>query len=421
MLLLFCLSVSIIFIRRENLVVPLVVAMCFLPADISIKVATLDFYALRIVAIIGLLKVLFSEQHEPIKTNTIDYLFIGYNVLGSVIYIIASQNFTGAVINRSGVLVDTVILYIVLRNSVQSKESIHVLIKTFVVCILLLLPFVIFEFFSARNLFSILGRDSIAIRNGEIRVACTFSHSILFGSFAAALLPVMWAQYKISKSNAALLCALCCLFYVYASSSSGPVIVAAAAIFFLLFFPWKHYSSTLAWFMAGAVLFIHFVRESPFWHFIYVRITVNPSSTGYHRYMLVNAAIKEFSEWWLLGYGDSGPRWHIDYWPYTHATFTDVTNHYLLEGVRGGIFTMILLIALCIKSMQALARHSLAQEDLNEQWLWWGFTVMMICHCITFLSVAYFGQITMLYTLTVALAAYAYHKQRTDTVDESVV
>jgi len=40
------------------------------------------------------------------------------------------------------------------------------------------LPFVIVEFFTAKNLFSIVGRSAISIRHGEIRAAATFSHAL---------------------------------------------------------------------------------------------------------------------------------------------------------------------------------------------------------------------------------------------------
>ena len=122
--------------------------------------------------------------------------------------------------------------------------------------------------------------------------------------------------------------------------------------------------------------------------------------------MLTEAAIKEFWNWWLLGYGDRGLDWHIKYWPWTHAAFTDVTNHYLLEGVRGGFFTMALLILLCIKVVKILGTYAINQKTKSDQWLWWGWMTMMVTHCVTFLSVAYFGQITMLLYLTIAVAAY---------------
>jgi hypothetical protein len=139
---------------------------------------------------------------------------------------------------------------------------------------------------------------------------------------------------------------------------------------------------------------------------------VKASSAGLHRYLLVEAAIKDFWDWWLIGYGDLGPQWHLKYWPYTHAHFTDVTNQYLAEGVRGGFFTMVLFIVLCFMVIKTLGLFSMSQNDVGDQWLWWGFMVMMIVHCITFLSVTYFGQINMLLYLNIAVAGFAYGELR---------
>jgi len=408
MVFLFLLSMGVLFVKREHVVVPLIIAMCFLPADISIKIATLDFYAVRVVALISLLKMFIGHDYGRIRANKIDRLFFLYNVLGSIIYIIASHHKLGAFIYKSGTFVDSILLYIVLRNAIYSKDSLRLIIKTFSICVIILLPFTIFEFYSANNLFSILGRSAISMRDGEVRAAATFSHSILFGSFSAAIIPILWADYNIQKKKVTLLSIFSCLFFVFASSSSGPIVSLMGVVFFLIFFRWKQYAALLARFMLLMALAIHFIREKPLWHLIYVRLSIKVSSTGLHRYVLMEAAVKEFWNWWLLGYGDISPEWHIKYWSYTHAKFTDVTNHYLLEGVRGGFFTMLLFILLCYRVIKILGAYSNSQKKVEDQWLWWGFNVMMIAHCITFLSVAYFGQITMLLYLTIAIAAFAY-------------
>ena len=386
--------------------------MCFLPSDISIDLGPLHLYGVRLLALFGFVKILVGSKKHNFHWNKIDKLFLSYIVLGSVIYVIASINTVGAVIWKCGAFVDSVILYYVLRHAIQTKEDVELIIKTFCYCVIVLLPFAMFEFFSARNLFSFLGRSAIAIRDGEIRAATTFSHAILFGSFAAALIPMLWGGYKASKSKLLLFAIGCCLFFVVACSSSGPLIALAGSICLLFFFKWKQHSSLLGKLTLFTAIFVHLVRERPLWHFIYIRVSIKASSTGLHRYLLTDAAVKEFWDWWLLGYGDIGPQWHLKYWSYIDAPATDVTNHYLLEGVRGGFFTMVLFVYLCYTSVRVLGRYSLSQDLVGDQWLWWGFAVMMIAHCLTFLSVAYFGQITMLLYLTIAVASFAYDQMQ---------
>jgi hypothetical protein len=402
------LCVVILTIRKDRMIAPFIIAMCFLPADLSYKLGTLDFRAIRVLAVVGAFRVLIVSNEASLKFNKIDKLFIAYNIVGAVIYIVASQSHMGAFVYKGGVCIDTIILYIVFRNLLQSIDVIESIGKIFAMCVLFLLPFIFSEYFSAHNLFSIVGREAISIRNGEVRATGTFNHAILFGSFAVALIPVIWSSYKIERKNFYLFAVLSCLFFVFACSSSGPLVALAGVFFFLSFFKWKRYSPLLAKLILFLAIFIHVVRERELWHFLYVRIAVKASSTGYHRFLLVDAAVKEFKNWWLFGYGDLGPQWHTKYWPRNHAHFTDITNHYLLEGVRGGFFTMVLFILLCFFCIKTLGGLAVRQDSVEYQRLWWGFTVMMIAHCISFLSVAYFGQITMLLYLTIAIAAYAY-------------
>lgn len=110
----------------------------------------------------------------------------------------------------------------------------------------------------------------------------------------------------------------------------------------------------------------------------------------------------------VIGLWKPLPQWHIKYWPWAHATFTDITNQYVLAGVKGGLITMSLFIILCYQSVKSLGRSALIQETVENQKLYWGVTVMMVVHCISFLSVSYFGQITMLFYLTIAIAAMAF-------------
>lgn len=405
--LLFSLSVAVIAIKKKYIIVPFIIAMCFLPADKSILIGSLNFKALRILALVGFIKVYFVD-YTKLKLNTIDKLFIFYFLSGAIIYIMASQHRFEAFLWKGGVFIDSVMLYFVFRHSIKSKESIDLILKTFFWCVLGLLPFVVFEFFYTHNLFSVLGRSAIVIRNGEIRAAATFSHSILFGSFAAAIFPILWADFTIKKSLLKSIAILSCIFFVYACSSSGPIVALAVGICFLFFFRWKQKSIFLAWSLLFTAIFIHLVRVKSIWHFLYLRLPLKSSSTGFHRYLLTEAATKEFPNWWLLGYGDFGPQWHLKYWPWTHAHFTDVTNHYILEGVRGGLLTMLIFMALCYMATKTLGKFSISQGTNQEQRIWWGFTVMMFVHCVTFLSVAYFGQITMLLFLSIAISSYAY-------------
>ncbi len=408
MLLVIILCASILFVSKKYMIVPFIVGMCFIPSDKSIQIASLDFQVLRIIALFSLLRVSTDNSIRNVRINTIDRLFFSYHILGAIIYIIASTNLLATSIYKCGQLVDSIAIYLTFRSIIQNKETILAASKTLALCILFLTPFTIYEYFAATNLFSILGRESIAMRDGEIRAACTFNHSILFGSFAASCFPIIWGYYSQNKNKFYIIHIISAIFFVIASSSSGPLASLLLAIIILILFRWKIHIKKFYYLFIILMLFIHFAREKPIWHFIFIRLSLKSSSTGYHRYNLIEAAIKEFDKWWLFGYGNRGPDWHTKYWSWASADFTDVTNHYLLEGVRGGFFTMALFIILCYISIKSLGSYAIHKTTSQEQWFWWGWTVALIAHCSSMLSVGYWGQITMFLYLNFAVASYVY-------------
>lgn len=410
-ILLIILCVSICVIQKQRMIIPIVIAICFMPADISFKIATLDFSTLRVLVFTGFLRLIFSSEKGQITLNKIDYLFIIYQVLGSIIYILASDPKINATIFKAGNLFDSLLLYYILRHIIKDENDIELFVKTCSFSILFLLPFAAYEYYSATNLFSILGRSSISMRDGEVRVACTFSHAILFGSFAAAVTPLLITANELRKKILGKIAILSCFFYTFVCGSSGPLIAMAAGLFYTFFFRWKKYGRHLYWLTLSIAFFIHFAGNGSLWGFIYTRLSFG-SSTGYHRFLIVDSAIKEFSEWWLLGYGNHAPQWHSKYWPWAHATFTDITNQYILVGVRGGLITMILFIILCYQAVKSTGRCAITQTTIEKQRLYWGITVTILVHCISFLSVSYFGQITMLFYLSIALAALSLEKTK---------
>jgi hypothetical protein len=82
----------------------------------------------------------------------------------------------------------------------------------------------------------------------------------------------------------------------------------------------------------------------------------------------------------------------------------DVTNQYVLEGVRGGLLTLCLFIAIIV----------IAFRDVGELWrlqtknpyrlaISWVLGVSLFVHCMNFIGVSYFGQIWILWYLLLAI------------------
>jgi hypothetical protein len=102
-----------------------------------------------------------------------------------------------------------------------------------------------------------------------------------------------------------------------------------------------------------------------------------------------------FGEWWLLG-TPSTAQWG--------RQLFDVTNHFILEGVRGGLISMVLFIATLALSFRAIGiiwrRHA---ADVYRERMAWALGVALFIHCMNFIAVSYFGQIIVVWYLHLAV------------------
>ena len=84
----------------------------------------------------------------------------------------------------------------------------------------------------------------------------------------------------------------------------------------------------------------------------------------------------------------------------------DVTNQYILEGVRGGIWAMLALVVAIVLALRACGfwlRRLPAGS--REHLLVYAIGVCIFAQAAIFLAVSYFGQSTMIWSVTMALAA----------------
>src|SRR5690606_19955616 len=128
-----------------------------------------------------------------------------------------------------------------------------------------------------------------------------------------------------------------CIFgIIFNTASSTPVMSIIFTVIGLSFFYFRRYMSYFRWGLVALVISLHLVMNAPVWHLI-ARMNIVGGSTGWHRYHLMDKAISNFWEWWLVGIQSTA------HWGWG---LFDVTNQYVLEGVRGGILGLILYVFL---------------------------------------------------------------------------
>jgi len=148
--------------------------------------------------------------------------------------------------------------------------------------------------------------------------------------------------------------------------------------------------------------------SAPLWA-IFIHITVFGSSTGWHRYFLIDEFIKHFDEWWLFG-----TRYTAQWggWLY------DVTNQYIRIAVDGGIITLTLFLGIIILCFRHVGRTlKILENQRLDQMIVWGIGVSLFVHVASFMSVSYFDQIIIMWYLTIAIISTFNNMQNKNQAD----
>ena len=409
MLVIILFSILVFFLPRERLFIPFIVAASFIPADQRIILVGLDFTVLRILIIIGAMRVFFYKKRKPTKWCKFDFLIIAWAMYSAFIYIMQWGDMR-AVIYRSGVLLDAIGLYWLFRYNIRSWDDVFLALKTFAICAVIMSFFVIQEWTTGYNLFSVLGRVSTQIRGGRFRCQASFPHPIIMGLYWAVLFPLFMGMTRIVKHNKTLykLAAAACIISIAASNSSTPIVGLFVVCMLLFLYRWRYKVKFGLKLTFAMLIILHLIKRiksgKPLWHLM-LNLDFTGKSYAWHRYNLLDQFIKRFDEWWLLG-----TRSTAHWTPWGHLA--DVTNQYVGEGVNSGLLGLVLFLAVLMSAFWCLVRYfqnsSMASETRLFAWYMW---ISLIGHIAAFFAVSYFGQITMLWYLQLAIIGFIYEKQ----------
>ncbi|HML74985.1 MAG TPA: hypothetical protein PKB02_10880 [Anaerohalosphaeraceae bacterium] len=388
------LGVTMVLLPRRWAVLPMLVIACFIPSVQKIVIGGMDFNFLRIMVVFGVIRLLLRKEYLAFIWKPIDKIVLGW-VTSAVIINTIQQGTSAALINRLGFGFDVIGMYYIFRCLICTWSDVDTTIfSTMLISIPVALAFLL-ENSTGRNIFSVFGGvPSITyVRDGRLRCQGAFSHAILAGCFWASLMPLfvacwwksskgkLWAVTGIITSSIIIICC----------ASSTPVLAAASAVIGGLFFYFRNYMWHVRWCILIIFIFLHMIMQAPVWHLI-ARVSAVGGSTSWYRYKLINEAIKHFGQWFMFG-TQSTLSWNL----------FDITNQYILEGIRGGLLTLVLFIAVIICAFQSVG-HLWRQNQVPYRIaMSWALGVSLFVHCMSFIGVSYFGQIWILWYLLLAI------------------
>lgn len=393
-----CCGVALLVVPRRWALLPCMVMASTVTPTQRIVVASVDFSLLRIIVLFALVRLLMKGESRGLKWTKLDTLMILWAACGSIVYTLQWGDFS-AFVNRAGVSFEALGLYFLFRSTIRSWDELASLSRVVAFAAVPIACFFALEHFTQRNIFSIFGGvpEVTLVRDGKIRCQGAYSHPIIAGVFWASVMPLAAMGWWIKKSwrPMAVVGASCCFMIAYFTASSTSLAAVGAAFFGAALWPFRKNMFRLQMLVLFGLVCLHFVMRAPVWHLI-ARVDIVGGSTGYHRYKLIDNAIRHFDEWAVLGVRSTL------HWGYG---MQDITVNYVLQGVRGGFLTLVIFVGVILTAFAAIgkARRLTVQGGPREK-IVWAIGVSMGVHVASFFGVSYFGQATMVWNLSLALS-----------------
>jgi hypothetical protein len=383
------LGLATLCVRRQHALIPILIAVCLIPMAQRIVIGGLDLTFLRILILISLLRLLIRREWREFKWDRLDTAVLLWSISGTLIMTIQLGTI-GAFIYRLGWSFDLLGGYFIARCLVRSWEDIMSLSRSTAILSVPVAGAFLYEWNTQHNLFSIFGGvpQWTDVREGKLRCQGAFPHAILAGTFWATCLPLIWMLWVDGARGRrlAMVGTVAALFIIFTTSSSTPILSVMAAFLGIAFYRLRHHRRLIWVGTLGLLFALHLVMNNPVWHLM-ARVDVIGGSTGWHRFYIFDTFIRNFSKWYLIGEPDplSWGVWQM----------RDITNQYMIEGLRGGLITLViftLALIFAFGNVGKLLTLNAESGDQSLQWKIWLLGVAILIHVFTFFGLSYFGQ-----------------------------
>ncbi len=396
----------VLILPRRYAVIPIIATACYMTLGQVIMIGSLHFYFIRILVIIGLIRIIARKEIKLINFSSIDKIFILWVVSNSLAYVILRQD-SAAIANRLGFALDAIGSYLLFRVCIRNIDDMRHLINSIGIIIVPLAIAMLFESLSGRNFYSMFGGvpEISMVRDGHIRCQGPFLHPILAGTFGATILTLFLGQwFSDKKKYIALIGIIAATTITITSASGGPASVYLFGILALCMWFVRKHMRIIRWGILLTIIGLHMVMKAPVWYLI-ARVGSVTGGSAFHRAEIIEQAVNHFNEWWLLGTS------YTAHWmPYTITIYPDqcdITNMFIVEGVQGGLLTMLLFIGIIVFCFRRIgcSLQPLDKNPFTHNFFLWSIGATLFAHIVAFFSVSYYDQSIFFYYMLIAMIA----------------
>ncbi len=389
---------AIFAVRRDWIFLPIMLLTCLAPASQRIVVLGFDLHFLRMLTLAAWIRLLSRSETRPLRWLTLDKVVLWWAIVSSLIFFLRRGTLS-SLVNSFGQASDALGLYFLGRQVIREWRDIETLVRSFALASVAVSVFAVQEIVTGKNPFAFYGYvpELAIVRSGRVRLRGAFSHQILAGCYW--VVPTFLCCGMILQKRASGLLPWiglgCSLFLIIASASSTPLLGLALGVLAASFWPMRERMGTVRWGVIGLLIAVQLAMSKPIWH-LYQRVGALGvgGSTGYHRYRLVDAFVRNFDQWALLGTNSTGV------WG---RQLEDVTNHFIGQGVRTGLAGFLLFLAVFVFGFAQIgAVRTQLRNDKRRSAFAWFLGVALFAQMMTMTATSYFGQILLVLWVTLA-------------------
>jgi hypothetical protein len=380
--------VLILALPRGKAITPFLLAFFTIPVGQVVVLGAFHFTVLRILILAVLARRLTFPRRDkyPGGYNGVDQAVILWTISAGIAFFLEFPGKAGA-IQMMGSLLDTLGGYLAVRSLISDDEAVRRTIKTMAAICAILGACMINEQISHINVFGLLEKaGGVTVRNGEIRSGASLG-CIYAGAFSGVLIPLFFWIWKDGRSKmiacTGLLGATVMVITSHSSTSSLALMGSAVG---LAFWPLRKKMLQVRWGLVCTLVVLHLSMKAPVWALI-ARIDLTGSSSGDHRYKLVDMTIKHFRDWWLIGTPDF-VNWGWDSW--------DLCNQFVAVALTGGLLTLIFYIAIFTRSFGIIGNaRKRVSGDRRQELKLWCFGSTLFATVVAHFGINYMAQLIM--------------------------
>jgi len=391
-----------------------VLAALVWPDYLKVAIVGIQMSASRFIALVLILKYRNNNRKKGDKFSTLDKLVLAEYIWGVLALIIAGAD-EANIKENIGRGMNTAMVYFAVRYTIRDKIDLQDMIRPILLCGILMGGAGIYEAVTGHSPYQKLMKynkfiwivKDLEYRAGFLRAQASTAHPLYFGmsmfivsGILLSLRDVAKRTYEIQKKRLFWLAGVFgSIIGAFTTLSSGPMIATVLLLGFnAVYFKPSIIQPTIKGILM-LMLGVEILSNRHFYHLIdYLSLD---KATAYYRTRLLEVAVNQVHEYWLVGLGGIAPlHWGMLIDGRAHV---DIVNNYVIVAVSGGLAALYMFVRIQLLCFKRAVLFYKTDKDL--QVFGFGLASLLLSFMLGTLSVGVFSSVLTFSYLVYGLIA----------------